>query len=385
MKISRHLITFVAALALTNTFAVGAAVFAAEVGPSGAAAVARGVALAPSQASSSLALPVSKDPSATSVTQKPAVNFVPFAAQPPAQGLAIITSTGTGGLWSATTTWVGGAVPTSTSDVIIADGATVTIDTPPTIVSLTVGQGVSGVLQYETATARTVTVSGSVTVAAGGTFKTGAAGALTTHALSVAGNLTNNGTLDLSTTGTAANSCGASLTFTGATSNTFSGAGTTTDLRTLVINKGTSNANILEITTSALTVQGTSTDGAPMAFLTLSNGTLKISGTFALTGRVFTPAAYTVLATTAFWLNNPNFTVASQAGSPTMAGLLRITQGTLNIGQTPFTGLGKPEPLRHELAGWWSRRIRGEHRLVYRVIGHRGDELCQIAQARGHY
>ena len=67
------------------------------------------------------------------------------------------------------------------------------------------------------------------------------------------------------------------------------------------------------------------------------------------------------------------------------ARLEKIRKLTLNIGQTPFTGLGKPEPLRHELAGWWSRRISGEHRLVYRVIGHRGDELCQIAQARGHY
>ena len=204
----------------------------------------RGVALAPSQAASSLASPVLKDPSATSVTQKPAANFVPFAAQPPAQGLAVITSTGTGGLWSATTTWVGGVVPTSTSDVIIADGATVTIDISTTIVSLTVGQGVSGVLQYETTTARTVTVGGSVTIAVGGTFKTGAAGAVTAHALSVGGNLTNNGTLDLSTTGTSANSCGASLTFTGATSNTWSSGATNDVFGPITINKGTSSANV---------------------------------------------------------------------------------------------------------------------------------------------
>jgi len=47
----------------------------------------------------------------------------------------------------------------------------------------------------------------------------------------------------------------------------------------------------------------------------------------------------------------------------------------------PFRGPGKPEPLRGELAGWWSRRIDQEHRLIYR---QEGDRLI-IAQARGHY
>jgi toxin YoeB len=49
--------------------------------------------------------------------------------------------------------------------------------------------------------------------------------------------------------------------------------------------------------------------------------------------------------------------------------------------RTPHEGIGKPEPLKHALAGWWSRRIDGEHRFVYRVVG---DEL-QIAQLRYHY
>jgi toxin YoeB len=49
--------------------------------------------------------------------------------------------------------------------------------------------------------------------------------------------------------------------------------------------------------------------------------------------------------------------------------------------RTPFEGLGKPEPLRHNLAGFWSRRITGEHRFVYAAQG--GDLL--IAQLRFHY
>ena len=47
----------------------------------------------------------------------------------------------------------------------------------------------------------------------------------------------------------------------------------------------------------------------------------------------------------------------------------------------PFVGIGKPEPLKHAFAGFWSRRINDEHRMVYRVIG---DQL-EIAQLRFSY
>ena len=56
------------------------------------------------------------------------------------------------------------------------------------------------------------------------------------------------------------------------------------------------------------------------------------------------------------------------------------------IRQDPFKGLGSPEPLRHELQGFWSRRIDGEHRLVYRISGTKGkDYKVQIIQCRYHY
>ena len=48
---------------------------------------------------------------------------------------------------------------------------------------------------------------------------------------------------------------------------------------------------------------------------------------------------------------------------------------------SPFSGIGKPEPLRDDYSGWWSRRIDEEHRLVYRADG---DDLV-IAQCRYHY
>jgi toxin YoeB len=58
--------------------------------------------------------------------------------------------------------------------------------------------------------------------------------------------------------------------------------------------------------------------------------------------------------------------------------ILRLIEESL---RSPFTGSGKPEPLRHSLAGSWSRRIDREHRLVYRV---EGDRLIVLA-CRFHY
>ncbi len=53
--------------------------------------------------------------------------------------------------------------------------------------------------------------------------------------------------------------------------------------------------------------------------------------------------------------------------------------------RNPFIGIGKPEPLKGDLKGWWSRRITLEDRLVYRVTGAGADQALQIAQCRYHY
>ncbi|TVP50473.1 MAG: Txe/YoeB family addiction module toxin [Mongoliibacter sp.] len=49
--------------------------------------------------------------------------------------------------------------------------------------------------------------------------------------------------------------------------------------------------------------------------------------------------------------------------------------------RSPYDGIGKPEPLKHELSGWWSRRINLEHRLVYKT----DTEAIYILQCRYHY
>lgn len=51
----------------------------------------------------------------------------------------------------------------------------------------------------------------------------------------------------------------------------------------------------------------------------------------------------------------------------------------------PFRGTGKPEPLRGDLKGWWSRRITLEDRLVYRVTGIGTERRLEVAQCRFHY
>src|SRR5947207_280675 len=84
------------------------------------------------------------------------------------------------------------AVPTAADDAIIANGDTVTVDTAAVALSVTVGQGASGTLQWDAATARSLTVGGNVTVAAGGTFQSDPVGTVATHALSLGGSLTNN-------------------------------------------------------------------------------------------------------------------------------------------------------------------------------------------------
>jgi len=75
-----------------------------------------------------------------------------------------------------------------------------------------------------------------------------------------------------------------------------------------------------------------------------------------------------------YWIDNDQDIVA------------RIKDLIKSIRQDPFKGIGKPEPLRYDLKGYWSRRITGEHRIVYKVSGTKGvDQRCIIIQCRFHY
>ncbi|GAA4371787.1 T9SS type A sorting domain-containing protein [Hymenobacter koreensis] len=226
---------------------------------------------------------------------------------------AAISSTATGGNWSDAATWTGGVVPTAADDVTIVGGATVTLDVAASCASLTV------------ATAGSLLTS-----------------ATTGYTLQVAGSVTNNGTLDLS----ASSAIGSSLRFTGPGDVTFTGTGTT-DLQSVTLAKAVRD-DVVDMNLPAFTVQG----GAPdlQGFLLTRTtatpaaddmtGTLKISGTATISARVFgNAAAYVIPATGSFWLNNPNYTVVAQTGSPTVNGLLRISAGTFNVGSSSGNSL----------------------------------------------
>ncbi|MCL4147073.1 UNVERIFIED_CONTAM: hypothetical protein GTU68_048367 [Idotea baltica] len=64
----------------------------------------------------------------------------------------------------------------------------------------------------------------------------------------------------------------------------------------------------------------------------------------------------------------------------------RIKEIIKSIIDTPFKRIGKPEPLKYDLKGFWSRRITSEHRLVYNISGRKGDnQKISIIQCRFHY
>jgi toxin YoeB len=61
--------------------------------------------------------------------------------------------------------------------------------------------------------------------------------------------------------------------------------------------------------------------------------------------------------------------------------LKKINELIKDIARNGYTGIGKPEPLKEDFAGWWSRRINDADRLIYKIEG----ETCIIAQCKGHY
>lgn len=61
--------------------------------------------------------------------------------------------------------------------------------------------------------------------------------------------------------------------------------------------------------------------------------------------------------------------------------LKRVNQIVRDIQRSPHAGIGKPEPLKGDLSGWWSRRIDDANRIVYRLKGN----AVEITQCKGHY
>lgn len=66
----------------------------------------------------------------------------------------------------------------------------------------------------------------------------------------------------------------------------------------------------------------------------------------------------------------------------------KVWELLLSIQESSYTGLGKPEALKGNLQGWWSRRIDGKHRLIYQIEGEEEEEqekVIVLASCYGHY
>lgn len=226
------------------------------------------------------------------------------------------------GNWNTAGTWTtcGGVVPTAADDVVIPATRTVTMDTSPTIRTLNIS---GSLLIGSNTTARTLTVTiagggGNITINAGGSMTTNAFNA--THSLVMNGDFVNNGTLNLATT--AARLC--NTTFNRNGNQTVSGAGAFT-FNGITLNMGATNANILDVQ-SNITV--------PANFLTITNGTYKHSNSSNITPWTADPA---IPASGGFWLNAAATVTTTGINVTLNGGTLRISAGTMNIGNSDAT------------------------------------------------
>jgi len=86
-----------------------------------------------------------------------------------------------------------------------------------------------------------------------------------------------------------------------------------------------------------------------------------------------------VVFTSAAWVDY----VEWQAEDPAVAARINLLIGECM--RHPFSGTGKPEPLKRNLTSWWSRRINREHRVVYRVAGKGEAQVLEVLSCRYHY
>ena len=222
------------------------------------------------------------------------------------------------GNWTNAAIWTPTGVPTSTNDVTIANGHTVTINANITCNDLIIGTGAaSAVLRFSGNTARTVNVFKNLTVNSSASFLI-LSTSNTTHLLNIGGNLTNSGTFRMFQD----NNSLCNVTFNKNGNQTISGTGALTRFNRITLNMGTSANNILEVSSSSFTVINN--------FLTLTNGTFKLSTPNAGTFVPFT--ALTTLATSSgIWLNSSTAIMNFSAGI-NLSGLLRVSSGTMTIG-----------------------------------------------------
>ncbi|MBI1837724.1 MAG: hypothetical protein HYR91_10720 [Flavobacteriia bacterium] len=245
----------------------------------------------------------------------------------------------TTGNWNTTNSWQSSSdnsswinsslVPSnSASSILIQAGHTITINEDATASTVLI----NGTLSFDSFDGRLFDVTGDITISSTGTFN--APNATGYAYMSTTGNLINNNILDFYTIG----AC--DVTFNKNGNQTISGTGGTTKFNVMTVDMGTSNSNILEIMPSNFFTNTEFLHYAANTANELLNGTVKFSGTYTYANEIFyTGKSHDILANCGIWLNNPNVTITASADSWDLTGLLRITQGTMNIGTSSGNSL----------------------------------------------
>lgn len=233
----------------------------------------------------------------------------------------------TSGRWNNNNTWSPSGVPNAGDNVIIANGHTIEGRTDMECNNLTIGQGSSGVLNIgrnNNNGSKNLVVNNNLVIMSGGQLNANTTSS-TTHNVLVSGNITNNGTLNFAPDGDSF----ADITFNKNGNQTISGTGGTLRFNNINVNMGTVSNNTLDITASNFTTANSN-------FLTLTNGTFKLSTAANITPFI---GDVTLPLSTGLWINNTTATVNTTGGTLTLYGVIRVNSGTLNIGSATNNNL----------------------------------------------
>lgn len=175
-----------------------------------------------------------------------------------------------------------------------------------------------GTFRFLNNASRALTLAGGLNIPAQATLDV-QSGGTAVHTITVPGSVTNANVLNLNPGGSVAN-----MVLTGAGNTAINGAGPTTNFNQITLNKP-SQADTLQVLASTFSVPST-------GFLTLTGGTLRLSGAYALANPVFTTANYTIPSNAGLWVDNTNVSITGRNGSATLDGLLRVSTGAVQIG-----------------------------------------------------
>ena len=179
-----------------------------------------------------------------------------------------------------------------------------------------------GNLLFKNGFSQALTVSNSLSISSGAIFDVSTLGTAVNNSLSIGGNLTNNGIIDMS----AGSGRLCAVTFTGSSDAVISGTGATSDFYSINVNKGTSTIPVLDVSSSAFTFSNNTTP------LTLTNGTFRLTSPVTVT---LSSLGFSIPSTTRLSANGGTLliaTAANDAADIDLAGILEVKAGAITVG-----------------------------------------------------